>query len=214
MNAAMVIFVLAGCVVLAGLLASVIVGMAPASPELALAVAAHLDNSGVTHPVTAVLLNFRAYDTLLEVAVMLLAPVIALMLPLPPGAVVAHAPRDPVLHALTRAALPLALLVAVFLLLVGATRSGGAFQAAAVLAGAGVLLGLTWNLSPLALTGRCGGRALLALGLAVFLAVGVLGAWLGSGFLGYPPELAGVLILVVETALMLSIAFALWALFP
>ena len=32
-----------------------------------------LEASGVTHPVTAVLLNFRGYDTLLEVVVLLLA---------------------------------------------------------------------------------------------------------------------------------------------
>ena len=36
-------------------------------------VAAHLAESGVTHPVTAVLLNYRGYDTLLEIAVLLLA---------------------------------------------------------------------------------------------------------------------------------------------
>ena len=37
-------------------------------------VAANLDRSGVSNPVTAVLLNFRGYDTLLEVMVLLLAP--------------------------------------------------------------------------------------------------------------------------------------------
>jgi hypothetical protein len=33
----------------------------------------HLPDSGVSNPVTAVLLNFRAYDTLLEIGVVLLA---------------------------------------------------------------------------------------------------------------------------------------------
>ena len=41
--------------------------------DLPEAVAAHMAESGVEHPVTAVLLNFRGYDTLLEVAVLLLA---------------------------------------------------------------------------------------------------------------------------------------------
>ncbi len=34
--------------------------------------------SGVEHPVTAVLLNFRGYDTLLEIAVLLLALLVML----------------------------------------------------------------------------------------------------------------------------------------
>jgi multisubunit Na+/H+ antiporter MnhB subunit len=54
-------------------------------PEPAIAlgarVAAHLPESGVRHPVTAVLLNFRGYDTLLEVAVLLLAVLGVLALP-------------------------------------------------------------------------------------------------------------------------------------
>ena len=36
-------------------------------------VSANLAQSGVAHPVTAVLLNFRGFDTLLEIAVMLVA---------------------------------------------------------------------------------------------------------------------------------------------
>ena len=36
-------------------------------------VADRLDESGVRNPVTAVLLNFRGYDTLLEIGVLLLA---------------------------------------------------------------------------------------------------------------------------------------------
>jgi multisubunit Na+/H+ antiporter MnhB subunit len=39
-----------------------------------------MPESGVDHPVTAVLLNFRSYDTLLEIAVLLLAVVVALAL--------------------------------------------------------------------------------------------------------------------------------------
>ena len=39
-------------------------------------VADQLEKSGVSNPVTAVLLNYRAYDTLLEMAVLLLAAVV------------------------------------------------------------------------------------------------------------------------------------------
>ncbi len=45
-----------------------------------------MDRSGVTHPVTAVLLNFRGYDTLLEVAVLLIALVGTWSLRLGPAA--------------------------------------------------------------------------------------------------------------------------------
>ena len=40
--------------------------------NLRIPVAANMGESGVSHPVTAVLLNYRGYDTLLEIAVLLL----------------------------------------------------------------------------------------------------------------------------------------------
>ena len=46
--------------------------------DLRVPVAAHLAESGVSHPVTAVLLNYRGYDTLLEIAVLLLALLVIL----------------------------------------------------------------------------------------------------------------------------------------
>ena len=54
-------------------LAGAMLELGPAAIDLRVPVAAHLADSGVTHPVTAVLLNFRGYDTLLEIAVLLLA---------------------------------------------------------------------------------------------------------------------------------------------
>jgi len=47
---------------------------------LNVAVDERLPLSGVSHPVTAVLLNFRGYDTLLEMAVLLLVLVGAFLL--------------------------------------------------------------------------------------------------------------------------------------
>ena len=58
---------------LAGALAWAILDLPAPGRALPAALAAHMDASGVEHPVTAVLLNFRGYDTLLEVAVLLLA---------------------------------------------------------------------------------------------------------------------------------------------
>jgi multisubunit Na+/H+ antiporter MnhB subunit len=47
--------------------------MPEASNALSAQVVAQLPNTGVQHPVTAVLLNYRGYDTLLEMVVLLLA---------------------------------------------------------------------------------------------------------------------------------------------
>ena len=121
--------ILGGCAVLALLLMATVLSLAPADADLAAAVGGALADSGVSHPVTAVLLNFRAYDTLLEVAVLLVAPLVAAALPQPPAvAAEAERERDPLLQALTAIAVPVALLLAIYLLLIGATRSGGPFM--------------------------------------------------------------------------------------
>lgn len=110
-----------------------------ARPELERVVEARLPESGVTNPVTAVLLNFRAYDTLLEMAVLLIATAAVWCLgrssetpQLPPD--------DPLNLALLRPLVPLLCIVAGYLLWLGAFAPGGAFQAGAVLSGALLLL--------------------------------------------------------------------------
>lgn len=173
-------------------------------------VAAHLAESGVSHPVTAVLLNYRGYDTLLEIAVLLLA-LLAIL------AVVGDAPvsppraAHPVLQTLARLAAPLMVVVAFYLLWAGAFRPGGAFQAGAVLAAAGVLLHLV-GLAPGWHRPRLRLRLGLVTGFAVFLAVAA--ALLKQGaLLQYPPDLAGGLILLIESGLTLSLALTLAGLF-
>lgn len=180
----------------------------PAAPvDLSRIVTGALDRSGVTHPVTAVLLNFRAFDTLLEVLVLLVALLGAHSATRP--AVLPAVRRDPVLDVAARTLVPLMVLTAVYLLWAGATRPGGAFQGAAVAAAGGVLLVLC-GLGPgsLALRGRI--RAVLVAGPVVFLLVAVSA---GSALLALPPERAGALILVVEAALTVSLAIVLWGLF-
>ena len=54
-------------------LGSVVLSLPPDAVGLSAQVAANLETSGVSNPVTAVLLNFRGYDTLLEMVVLLLA---------------------------------------------------------------------------------------------------------------------------------------------
>jgi multisubunit Na+/H+ antiporter MnhB subunit len=173
-------------------------------------VALNLETSGVSNPVTAVLLNFRGYDTLLEMGVLLLALLGVWSLGGLPE--VRNLNTGPVLGKLTRLLVPVLILVAGYLLWVGAHAPGGAFQAGSVLGAAGVLLHLSgWRLG-----GTFSGlplRVVLVIGLSVFVVVGMVLLLIGSAFLEYPPPLAGAMILLIEAAAMLSIGASLAALF-
>lgn len=170
-------------------------------------VAQHLAQSEVAHPVTAVLLNFRGYDTLLEVAVLLLA-VLGIWCLGEARAVSAPEAVSPVLVGLTRVLLPVLVLAGGYLLWLGGHAPGGAFQAGALLA-AGLVL---WLFAGGTLPGAWSGLSLrlpLVLGLLVFLAAAVLPLAGGQGLLAYPPGWAKPLILLVETLLTGSIALVL-----
>lgn len=167
-------------------------------------VAEHLAQSGVRHPVTAVLLNFRGYDTLLEIAVLLLA-VLGIWCLAPAPVFAAQRPVSPVLLGLTRVLLPVLVMAAGYLLWLGAHAPGGAFQAGALLAAALVLamfagyaLPDTWSGVPL--------RVLLSAGFLVFLTTAAAPLLSGGSLLEYPPGWAKVLILLVEAMLTASIA--------
>lgn len=173
--------------------------------RLANRVAANLADSGVTNPVTAVLLNFRAYDTLLELAVLLAAVLGILTLGRArPG----FRPDGPVLAGLIRWLVPLLILNAGYLLWVGAKAPGGAFQAGALLAAAAVLLRLGGN-ADAGLPKPTVQRWLLAGGIAMFLTVGLAVTAGGLAFLEYPRIWSGVLILLIESTATLAIATAL-----
>ncbi|MGD2074993.1 MAG: DUF4040 domain-containing protein [Gammaproteobacteria bacterium] len=178
---------------------------AGAAARLADAVAAQLVHSGVSNPVTAVLLNFRAYDTLLELAVLLAAALGVLALG---RARPAYSRPGPVLAALIRWLVPLLVVTAGYLLWVGAHAPGGAFQAGAVLAAAGVLLRLG-GYAGAGLPGPLAQRWLLIAGTGAFLAVGVALTAAGLAFLQYPRDWSGALILLIESAAMLAIATTL-----
>jgi multisubunit Na+/H+ antiporter MnhB subunit len=181
--------------------------------NLAAQVRAALPESGVTQPITAVLLNFRSYDTLLEIAVLLIALIsvwaLRLEAPQTEGPVAA---TTPLLTSLVRFLTPMMLLVAGYLLWAGSSRPGGAFQAGAVLGALGELLLLaalfrgvlrrTWPL-----------RGLLTLGFGVFLGVGVLSFFVGGTLLEYPEGWAYPAILIIETLLTISIGLTLALLF-
>lgn len=200
---------IAALILLAGSLLWAIFSLPAAAVRLPALVAAELAGSGVSHPVTAVLLNFRGYDTLLEVAVMLLALT---------GMLAAGLPADPplfsgnsMLPTLARHVSPMMLLAAVYLLWAGAHRPGGAFQAAAVLAAGAVLLDLAGILHHWS-GQRYWLRLAIAGGFLFFCAVAA--ALLAhGGLLRYPPEKAGLLILLIESGLTISLAVNLAAFF-
>ncbi len=204
---------LVGLALAVGLIVALL-ALPPATVHLPAAVAAQMPQSGVAHPVTAVLLNFRGYDTLLEVAVLLIALLTLLGLSretVPAGAPDESAGTDPLLQGLARKALPLIILSAGYLLWAGAHRPGGAFQAGAVLAAGAVLMQLAGLLPAWAGPHRLL-RLGLALGFLVFLAVAA--ALLGEGaLLRYPPAAADELIFLIEAGLTLSLGLILAGLF-
>lgn len=196
--------------VLAAGLSYAVLSLPAQSPGLAAYVAENVKNSGVSNPVTAVLLNFRAYDTLLEMGVLLLALLGTWSLSNVPEQRAAS--PGPVLDTLSRLLLPLLILVAGYLLWLGAHAAGGAFQAGAVLGAAGVLLLLVGWYPGTRFTGLAL-RIALVMGMGTFIAAGMVFMLVGRRMLEYPPPFAAALILLIEAAATLSIGITLAALF-
>jgi len=163
--------------------------------------------SGVSNPVTSVLLNYRAYDTLLELAV-LLAAILGIWSTGP--AVPGFLSAGPVLRSLTASVVPLLVLTAGYMLWVGGHAPGGAFQAGALLGAAGVVLRLSGRpnagLPPLPWL-----RLGIVLGVLVFTVTALVLMAVGGGFLTFPLAVAKWLILFIETAATLAIGATLAA---
>ena len=182
----------------------------PYSDRMVNLVLSNMAFSGVENPVTAVLLNFRGYDTLLEIGVLLLAAVGVLTVApsLEMGSV---SGPSPILHLLLRTLLPFIILVSGYILWIGKYAPGGAFQAGAILAAGGILaVSATGGLN------RFAGKALtltMGVGLLTFLIVALATMAVNGNFLQYPQDLAGTLILLIEAAATFSIAAILIILF-
>lgn len=174
-------------------------------------VARFQDISGVESPVTAVLLNFRGYDTLLEVMVLLMAAVGVWSLTRAPFARRPLKP-SPVQLAVVRLLTPLMVLFSFYLVWQGSHFAGGAFQGGAVLGAAFVLMlvsELPWLKNIPSLPLRLG----LLIGPLVFLGVAILCIILQGTLLDYPQEWAGPLLLLIEAACAVSIGLTLANLF-
>jgi multisubunit Na+/H+ antiporter MnhB subunit len=209
-----VIILAAALAATTGLLLAVVALSLPEEPaSLAPLVAEHLAQSGVEQPVTAVLLNFRAYDTWLELGVLLLAVValLALRRTTSLGDVKPY-DAEPVLSSLAAVLVPLMILTSGYLLWLGTHAAGGAFQAGAMLGGAGVLLRVAGYRS-LEATGIILLRLALLSGFFAFLlaALGLL--VFGFRLLEYPAGGGYWMIVAIEAAAALGIGCTLAALF-
>ncbi|MCC5806526.1 MAG: DUF4040 domain-containing protein [Opitutales bacterium] len=186
----------------------------PDGGGLTAAADAAMGESGVAHPVTAVLLNFRGYDTWLEVGVLLLAMLGIFCAVGKTGFERERRPgdTDPLINWLVRALVPLMVLVSGYILWLGKTAPGGAFQSGVILGAAGILLRIA-GFRAFGLLPVWAWKAGLVFGFAVFLAIGTAALPAGRAFLEYPAETAGAWILIVEAACALSIGFTLLAFF-
>lgn len=183
------------------------------APGLAEPAAEHLAATGLGNPVTAVLLAYRALDTLLETVVLPLAVVGVWSVGRDrgwggmPGPRVASAPDGP-LPLLARLLPPIGLVVGVHVVWTGANAPGGAFQGGAVLAAMWLLAWMAGLARPPPARSAWL-RWSVAVGPAAFLAIGLAGLVLAGDVLAYPKGLAKPLMVAIELALTWTIAVAL-----
>jgi multisubunit Na+/H+ antiporter MnhB subunit len=174
---------------------------------------AHLSESGLGNPVAGVLFVYRAFDTLLEKVVLVLA--LVGVWSLAPdrfwgGIPALHVYRQPnsVLTLLSQLLPPLGIVVGIYMFWTGANNPGGAFQGGTILA-AMWILAMIAGLERVPPTNRRALRLLVVVGPATFLAIGLVGFAVAGGFLAYPAGYAKPLIIVAEAALTLSIGVTL-----
>jgi multisubunit Na+/H+ antiporter MnhB subunit len=176
-----------------------------------------LDNlgaSGVQQPVTAVLLNFRLYDTWLELGVLVV--VTFALLSLLQEADLRRLRQLPasnlVLTSATRLLVPVVVLCAGYLLWLGTHAPGGALQAGAILGAGGILLREVGFRSVAVIPGVwLRGAAVLAFG--GMLIIGLAGLATGGALLELPRDWSGAAILGLEGLGGFSLAFILAFLF-
>lgn len=183
------------------------------APSLAGPVAANIGATDVGNPITAVLLAFRAMDTLLEAIVLVIA-LIGVWSLAPDrfwgGRAGFHPQANPdgVLAYFARVLPPVGIIVAIYIFWAGADYPGGKFQSATLLAAMWLLVQMA-GLSEAPPIGRPWLRAGLVLGPLAFIAVGFAGLLAPGTFLAYPEGLAKPLIIVIEAALLPSLTLVL-----
>jgi multisubunit Na+/H+ antiporter MnhB subunit len=169
--------------------------------------------TGIVNPVTAVLMAYRAIDTLLETVVLLLA--LVGIWSLAPDGVWGGFPgqrhqADPegVLTFVAQLLVPVGIIVGIYIFWVGSVAPGGEFQGATILAAMWILAMMAGLVDAPPVSQRWL-RLLLIAGPAVFLAIGLAGFAMVGAFLAYPVDYAKVLIVTIEIPVTLSIAATL-----
>jgi len=183
------------------------------SPTLAPAAAANLDTTGVGNPVTAVLLAYRAMDTLLEAIVVLLA--LFGVWSLAHDRVWGGCPKlrtqadsEGILAYFAKLLPPIGIIVGIYIFWIGADFPGGKFQGATILATMWLLV-IGAGLAYLPPISRAWLRILLVAGPLVFMVIGFVGLVTAGAVFAYPDGYAKPLILAIEFALMPTLVLAL-----
>ena len=194
-------------------LAMIVLLLPEPAPTLAPQAAANMAATGLGNPVTAVLMAYRAIDTLLETVVLLLA--LLGVWSLTPDRFWGGLPgrgrnADPegVLTFAVQLLVPVGILIGVHIFWVGSVAPGGEFQGATILAAMWILAAMA-GLVDAPRVSRRGLRLMLVAGPAVFFAIGLAGFAMAGAFLAYPEARAKLLILTIEVPVTLSIAVTL-----
>lgn len=197
--------------VLVMVLGSVLLRTRQAAPAWTGSLTAGMPATGVEHEITAVLLGFRAYDTLLESAVLLLAGIVVLAVCVDfPREDAQHVPLPSIALWFLRIVAPVLLMLGLWLLFAGSSGPGGAFQSGSVLAGLLILLrlaGVRLRLLHRLLV------PLMIIGVVVFLGMGLPGPLAGEPWLTWPEGRQFLFIFSIEVFLTVGITVALYALY-
>jgi multisubunit Na+/H+ antiporter MnhB subunit len=197
----------------AAALAGVALRLPDPAPTLAPEATSKIAATGLGNAVTAVLMAYRAMDTMLEKVVLLLA--LVGVWSLAPDRLWGGRPgrryhSDPhgALAFLARLLVPVGIVVGLYVFWVSADEPGGAFQGGTIIA-AMWLMAIRAGLADAPPTSRRWLRLATTAGPAVFLAVGLAGFWMVDAFLAYPVAWAKTLILTIEVPMTLTIAVTL-----
>jgi multisubunit Na+/H+ antiporter MnhB subunit len=201
------------CAVVSVGIAVIVLLLPDPAPTLAPQAVGNIAATGLGNPVTAVLMAYRAIDTLLETVVLLLA--LVGIWSLAPDRVWGgfpgsrhHVDPDGVLTFIAQLLVPVGILVGIHIFWVGSVAPGGEFQGATILA-AMWILAMMAGLADAPAVSRRWLRLSLVIGPAVFLAIGLAGFAMAGAFLAYPESHAKLLILMIEVPVTLSIAATL-----
>jgi multisubunit Na+/H+ antiporter MnhB subunit len=164
----------------------------------------------ITHNVTAILLDFRSLDTLFEVAVILLA-LIGIKAISPYYRYKPQSFEMMMTNTYVALVFPILVITALYILNSGTYQSGGAFAAAALLAGGFIIIRLTKPTQLRYLKERYL-RVLYSFGILFFILIGSMGLLHGN-FLQYNQSTRYWSIFLIETTLTLSLALILSAYF-